>query len=228
MHFVDVIAKKRDGHALSRGDIDQFVQGVTAARIPDYQSAALLMAIVLRGMSEEETAWLVELLTSGVTRLVTLTGPGGSGKTRLAIAVAGRLQELYGEAVAFVSLADLVDPGRLMETIVDGLGLPRSPKEKPLTQVVENLQGRRWLLVLDNFEHLVEGGATQLRTLLERVETLSCLVTSRQVLGLSGEQELALLPLPTPRRSEPLERLGQYPSVQLFVDRARAARHVAA
>jgi non-specific serine/threonine protein kinase len=111
-----------------------------------------------------------------------------------------------------------------MERIGDALELPRSPEVEPLGQVVSHLQGRPWLLVLDNFEHLLEGGATQLRTLLERVETLSCLVTSRQVLGLSGEQELALLPLPTPRRSEALERLQEYASVQLFVDRARAAR----
>jgi pyrimidine-nucleoside phosphorylase len=66
MSFVEVIAKKRDGHALSRDEIDQFVQGVTAASVPDYQASALLMAIVLRGMSEEETVWLTEaMLHSG-------------------------------------------------------------------------------------------------------------------------------------------------------------------
>jgi pyrimidine-nucleoside phosphorylase len=76
MSFVDVIAKKRDGHALSRGDIDQFVQGVTAARIPDYQSAALLMAIVLRGMSEEETAWLTEAMAQSGERVDLSDIPG--------------------------------------------------------------------------------------------------------------------------------------------------------
>ncbi len=76
MHFVDVIAKKRDGHALSRGDIDQFIQGVTAARIPDYQSAALLMAIVLRGMSEEETAWLTEAMAQSGERVDLSDIPG--------------------------------------------------------------------------------------------------------------------------------------------------------
>jgi predicted ATPase/DNA-binding SARP family transcriptional activator len=173
---------------------------------------------------EEETAWLVELLAAGGTRLVTLTGPGGSGKTRLAIAVAGRLEALFDEAVAVASLVDLGDAGRLMETIADALELPRSPEVEPFVQVVAHLQGRPWLLVLDNFEQLVEGGATQVRTLLEQVESLVCLVTSRQVLGLSGERELALLPLPTPRRSDPLERVREYASVQLFGDRARAVR----
>jgi non-specific serine/threonine protein kinase len=182
---------------------------------------------------EEENARLAEWLASGVTRLVTLTGPGGSGKTRLATAVAGRLQEVFGEAVAFVSLADLVDPERIMETIADALELPATPSlrsrvpgpgAEPLARVVGYLQGRPWLLVLDNFEHLVEGGANRVRILLEQAPSLVCLVTSRQVLGLSGEQELALLPLPTPRRSDPLERLQEYASVQLFVDRARSAR----
>lgn len=76
MSFVDVIARKRDGHALSRGDIDQFVQGVTAARIPDYQSAALLMAIVLRGMSEQETAWLTEAMAQSGERVDLSDIPG--------------------------------------------------------------------------------------------------------------------------------------------------------
>jgi pyrimidine-nucleoside phosphorylase len=76
MNFVDVIAKKRDGDALSRGDIDQFVQGVTAARIPDYQSAALLMAIVLRGMSDQETAWLTEAMAQSGERVDLSDIPG--------------------------------------------------------------------------------------------------------------------------------------------------------
>jgi pyrimidine-nucleoside phosphorylase len=76
MSFVDVIAKKRDGHALSRDDIDQFVQGITASRIPDYQSAALLMAIVLRGMSEQETAWLTEAMAQSGERIDLSDIPG--------------------------------------------------------------------------------------------------------------------------------------------------------
>jgi predicted ATPase/DNA-binding SARP family transcriptional activator len=195
---------------------------------------------------EEEIARLSELLTSDVTRLVTLTGPGGSGKTRLAVAVAGRLQEQWGHAVAVVPLADLDEGARLPDAVADALELARTPERSPLEQVVEHLRGQPWLLVLDNFEQLVESGALLVRALLERVPTLTLLVTSRQRLGVSGEQELALLPLPTPgsgvqvfrcsgvqedqfQTPEHLntrtpEYLLQYPSVALFVDRAQAAR----
>src|SRR5205085_9509578 len=163
---------------------------------------------------EEEIARLTELLTSAVTRLVTLTGPGGSGKTRLAVAVAGRLQEQLDNAVAVVPLADLNDGAQLPDAMADALDLARTPERSPLEQVIAHLRGRPWLLVLDNFEHLVESGALLARTLLERVPTLTLLVTSRQRLGVSGEQELVLLPLPTPgvqafSRSGVQDRQGQ-------------------
>jgi predicted ATPase/DNA-binding SARP family transcriptional activator len=186
---------------------------------------------------EEEIARLEELIRSSVTRLVTLTGPGGSGKTRLGIALAGRLELAFEEAVGFVPLADLTDVRQIPAAIADALGLARVAEVEPLTQVIEALRSRPWLLVLDNFEHLVggpppgdeppgegPGGALLVRSLLERVPTLTCLVTSRQPLGISGEQEFVLLPLPTPRRSDPVERLASYASVQLFLDRARAVR----
>jgi len=147
---------------------------------------------------EEEIGRLSEPLTSGVTRLVTVSGPGGSGKTRLAVAAAGRLQQQWGDAVTFVPLADLSDAQRIPEVVADALELTRTPECPPLAQVVSYLRGRPWLLVLDNFEHLVESGALLARTLLEQVPTLTLLVTSRQRLSVSGEQELPLLPLPTP------------------------------
>jgi predicted ATPase/DNA-binding SARP family transcriptional activator len=183
---------------------------------------------------EDEIAWVVEALRGG-TRLVTLTGPGGSGKTRLAIAAAGRLAEAFGGAVGFVSLADVVPPAspkadegslrrRILDAVADTLGLGRSLHVDPLEQVVEALRARPWLLVLDNVEHLVAEAAPLVRALLERVAMLTVLVTSRQRLGIDGEQEFALLPLPTPRRSDPPGRLLEYASVQLFVDRARAVR----
>jgi predicted ATPase/DNA-binding SARP family transcriptional activator len=173
---------------------------------------------------EEELARLTELLSSAVTRLVTITGPGGSGKTRLAIAAAGRLREKFGDAIAFVPLADLTDAARIPDAAAGALGLDRPADVEPMEQVIEHLSAQPWLLVLDNYEHLVDEGALLVRQLLERVPTLACLVTSRQRLGLSGEQEFALLPLPTPRRSARLEQIQEYASVQLFVDRARSTR----
>jgi DNA-binding SARP family transcriptional activator len=168
---------------------------------------------------EEEIARLTELLASPATRLVTVTGTGGSGKTRLAMAVAGRMTgsdpriSPFPEAVVFVSLADLADASRIPDAIAEALGLARSLEVEALEQVIALLSARPWLLVLDNYEHLVEEGALLARTLLERVPGLTCLVTSRQRLGLSGEQEFALLPLPTPRRATALEQLDGYASV---------------
>jgi predicted ATPase/DNA-binding SARP family transcriptional activator len=173
---------------------------------------------------EEEMTRIAETVRHPETRLVTLTGPGGSGKTRLAIAVAARLVEAFDGAVWFVPLAELADARHIPDAVGDALGLLRSPDVAPLEQLLERLRRRPALLVLDNFEHLVEEGAPLMRSLLERAPRLTCLVTSRQRLNLAGEQEFALLPLPTPRRPDTPERLMEYPSVQLFVDRAQSVR----
>jgi predicted ATPase/DNA-binding SARP family transcriptional activator len=189
---------------------------------------------------EQEITKLVELLTPGPPatvlpcHLVTLTGPGGTGKTRLAIAVAERLIAPYQGAVWFAPLADLSDPGRIADAVLNALRLPRSPDQEPLDQVVEALAEQPSLLVLDCFEHLVKGGVEMVQTLLERVPSLKCLVTSRQLLGLSIEQEFPVLPLPTPGATTQSpheggaqggwtpERLTMFDSVALFVDRAQA------
>jgi predicted ATPase/DNA-binding SARP family transcriptional activator len=202
---------------------------------------------------EEEIARLQGLLSpsppvSSSPRLLTLTGPGGSGKTRLAIEAAESLKEALEGAIWFVPLAALTEANLLPRAIVDALGLPRSPNLEPIEQAVGFLNAREGptLLLLDNCEHLLDdnasrsrslnpdgkGAALLVRALLERVPSLTCLVTSRQPLNLEGERELAILPLPLPR----LERHGrreeqgvvssllQNPSVALFVDRAQARR----
>jgi predicted ATPase len=206
---------------------------------------------------EEEIAWLTAALRVPETRLVTLTGPGGSGKTRLAIAVAGRLQEEYtgGEPAGtggpwFVPLAEVAEAWRIGDAIREAMHLPPSADGEPLEQVVAALSPQPSLLVLDNFEQLVGEGALTVRSLLERVPRLTCIVTSRQRLNLAAEQEFPVLPLPVPvvrgklrvespakthpsDRSDPsdlstpnsqLPTLLDCPSVQLFVDRARAVR----
>jgi predicted ATPase/DNA-binding SARP family transcriptional activator len=190
-------------------------------------------------------------------RLVTLTGPGGAGKTRLALQVAAALRETFQGAVWFVPLADVTDPQLIADKVREALSLPRTPGLEPLEQVVAVLctqaAGRAptegecdpyLLLLLDNLEHLMPVGATLVQTLLERVETLSLLVTSRQRLDLPGELEFAVPPLPVPvdgqwlivdgpAKPDPpdlstinhqLSTLLQCPSVRLFVDRAQAVR----
>ncbi|MES2459243.1 MAG: BTAD domain-containing putative transcriptional regulator, partial [Armatimonadota bacterium] len=176
---------------------------------------------------------------SGGTRLVTLTGPGGSGKTRLAVETARGLGADFPGGIWFVPLADLREAEHIGGALADALGLPRAQTTSPLQQAIEALAqktsaDRPVLLVLDNFEQLVgEGGADVAHELLAGVPSLSCLVTSRQRLLIDGEQEFALAPLPAPFEtgktiwtgdtSAP-EGLLAFPCVQLFVDRARAAR----
>jgi predicted ATPase/DNA-binding SARP family transcriptional activator len=149
---------------------------------------------------EEILTHLHSLLLEPNTRLLTLTGTGGMGKTRLAVEAARRVVEAFDGAVWFVPLADVRADTGLLSALVEALGLPRASRIEPLEQVCERLSGQRSLLVLDNFEHLVEAEAARVSLLLERVPTLTCLVTSRQRLALGGEQELVVPPLPVPER----------------------------
>ncbi len=162
------------------------------------------------------------------TRLVTLTGPGGTGKTRLAIEAAQQLVPAFSGAVWFVPLGDVSDARRVPDAAAAVMRLPAAPATEPLDQVVEALGRQPALLVLDNFEQLVGDGARIVRDLLERAPTLRCIVTSRQRLDISGEREFQVLPLPRPEggngaRWAP-ERLTLFESVQLFIDRAQTVK----
>jgi predicted ATPase/DNA-binding SARP family transcriptional activator len=185
---------------------------------------------------EREIARLMELLRDG-HRLVTLTGLGGSGKTRLALQAAEQLASPFHGAVRFVPLADLDDAHGIPERMLEALRLPRSPMAEAWEQVVAALSSQPALIVLDNFEHLVDEGALLVQTLLERVPSLVCLVTSRRRLRLAVEREFPVppLPIPTGRRRgagraggstdrPDLGDLAQCESVQLFVDRSQAVR----
>ncbi len=180
---------------------------------------------------EKEIASVSALLSAPETRLVTLTGMGGAGKTRLALEIAKRLRGTFGDALCFVPLADVTNAQRIPDAIRDALGRGRSASgapPPPLTALVEALRERPFLLILDNCEHLADAATAFLRDLLAEVSPLICLVTSRQRLGIAGEREFPVLPLPTPgdAHDEPAapEQLAGFASVALFADRARAAR----
>jgi predicted ATPase len=173
---------------------------------------------------QQEIKQLCEVLLPPGGHLATLTGPGGSGKTRLAVEVAARLAELFHGAVWFVPLLDLSEPRLIVDAMRDALRLPRLPNGEPLEQVEEALSRQRSLLVLDNFEQLLVDGAQTVQALRESVPTLALLVTSRQRLNLPGEREYPAPCLPTPRGPDTPERLVLCESVQLFVDRAQAVR----
>jgi predicted ATPase/class 3 adenylate cyclase len=174
---------------------------------------------------ESEVEEIVERLRGEEVRLLTLTGPGGTGKTRLALQVGADLLEDFDDGVFFVSLANVTDPELVPSTIAGSLGL----KERAGQSLEESLEGylqqKHLLLILDNFEQVLEG-ATLVGELVGSCPNLKVLVTSRIPLKLYGEQEYPVPPLtlPDPIRLPPLQRLTQYEAVRLFVDRARAVK----
>lgn len=184
---------------------------------------------------QEEIARLSEMLCMPAVRLVTLTGPGGTGKTRLSMEVAERLADSFGAGVYFVPLAAITDPSGITHAILNSLNVPVSAHREPMDQIAQALmrdgqqqRGESALLVLDNFEQLVnDGGVEVVQDLLKRVPTLTCLVTSRQILGVSAETEFPVAPLPIPRRggkndaAQTPEALSLFESVRLFIDRAQ-------
>jgi predicted ATPase len=177
---------------------------------------------------EQEVSEIGDALGQDARRLLTLTGPGGTGKTRLAIEAARRFVSAFPGGIWFVPLADLQDADRFFEVLGKALGLPPGAAGDQERRVVGALEEKaaagRMLLILDNFEHVVDSCAGHVTTLLNRVPPLSFLVTSRQRLSLDGEQELPVRPLPTPAHPGTPDLLLEFPSVQLFVNRAQAAR----
>ena len=164
------------------------------------------------------------LLEEGGARLVTLTGPGGVGKTRLALEVAGETGDLFPDGVVFVALAPVSDPNLVLPTVAQALGL-REAGGKPVRDLVYgHLGNRRLLLVLDNLEHLLEA-APEIAGLLAACPPLRILTTSRAPLRLRGEQEYPLDPLPVPNLiSVPtVEDVEDVPSVRLLVGRVQEA-----
>jgi predicted ATPase/DNA-binding XRE family transcriptional regulator len=157
-------------------------------------------------------------------RLVTLTGPGGSGKTRLAIAVAVGMVDAFPDGVSFVDLSPLTDPGLVVPTIAATLGV-REVTGQPLLQTLSTfLAPKRLLLLLDNFERVL-AGAPDIATLLAASPGLAALITSREPLHVRGEHEFPLLPLAVPEADYPLTvaELGQVPAIMLFLERAMAS-----
>jgi predicted ATPase/DNA-binding CsgD family transcriptional regulator len=169
---------------------------------------------------QRELAQAKRLLQSSY--LVTLTGPGGSGKTRLCITLAAEVAGDYPDGVYFVPLAPVRDPGLVPSTIAQGIGL-QDARDRPLMEhLVSQLRERQMLIVLDNFEHLLASAPVVTR-LLQETNALRILVSSRCSLRLSGEQECPVPPLAVPDPEAAPASLAACESVRLFVERAAAA-----
>ena len=172
---------------------------------------------------EKEIATLKETLSNH--RLITLTGPGGVGKTRLSIEAASELVNDFRNGVWFVDLAHVTDPALVAVTIARVLGVPEMPGRKMIDILKDYLRDKELLLVLDNFEQVVEASALA-KELLVAAPEMKVMITSRTLLRVAGEHEyqVPLLPLPNHERPLTLERLAHMESVRLFVERAQAAK----
>ena len=171
---------------------------------------------------EQERAQLLEMLERPEVRLLTITGMGGTGKTRMATEAAALWERQTGAQATWVALETVTDPRQVGATIGKAMGLSAPEAYDALAQVRAAIGADTALLVLDNFEQLVGQGGLVVKELLLACPGLRCLVTSRHRLGLEGEREYVLRPLPVPDVEAWTEALAEVPSVRLFVDRARA------
>jgi predicted ATPase len=167
---------------------------------------------------------VIALVRSAAVRLLTLTGPGGIGKTRLALHVAAALGDDFAEGVRFVGLDGAGDPDLVLPAIAQALGVRESSGKSPRDDLKAALRDQQLLLVLDSFEGVL-GAGPAVADILAACPKVKVLVTSRVVLRVSGERDFSVPPLalPSPDRSLPLEDLASFEAIELFVARAESA-----
>ena len=194
----------------------------SAASLPEHSLDNLPLELTSFVGRDREVAEVKRLLSD--RRLLTLCGPGGAGKTRLALAVAQDLVEEFEGGVWWVELAPLSDPELVARSVASALGVPEEPDHSPIEALVQHLKSRKTLLILDNCEHLVEECADLADTLLRTCPELEILATSREPLRVAGESswQVPSLSLPDAGRLTPAGELAGYEAVHLFVERAQA------
>jgi predicted ATPase/transcriptional regulator with XRE-family HTH domain len=221
------VRRLADGLGLTNAQRCQLLQSVhpAAVAVAAVDDSSLLPLPVPRTSfigREHEIAAVIELL--GCTRLLTLTGVGGSGKTRLALAVASRVLDAFPHAVWLVDLAPLADADLVPQTVARVFGVRERPGQSTAAALTDFINTRRLLLLLDNCEHLAAACAGLADRLLSACPGLVILATSRAVLEVSGEATWRVPPLTLPGAGDPQssDALGDFEAVRLFVERARA------
>jgi predicted ATPase/class 3 adenylate cyclase len=220
-HQLKGLARLEHLYQVSAPDLpEQFAPLATGVAHPSNLPAQLTSFIG----REAEIDALHRLLTNGANRLVTLTGPGGTGKTRLALQVSAALLELFRDGVWLVELAPLADPSLVPLTVAATLGLHETPG-KPITlKLIDHLSSKQLLLILDNCEHVVEEAAALAGTLLQTCPNLQIIATSREILGTMGETPFRVPSLGLPSQpGAPLDELARCEAIRLFVERATTA-----
>jgi predicted ATPase/DNA-binding XRE family transcriptional regulator len=212
--------------AFARGATRTGRQPLPPRHTPTAHPLASSLAALTRLLGRDaDVARISARLLDDQLRLLTLVGPPGIGKTRLGLHVAEQLQPHFADGVGFVALAPLRDPALVLPALAQAIGIRQRGDQLPLATLAAGLRDRQMLLVLDNFEHLLEA-APQIADLLRMAPRITALVTSRSALNVSGEQLYAVPPLalPDPCDLAPFETLTCSPAIQLFAERVRAVQ----
>ncbi|HET9494149.1 MAG TPA: helix-turn-helix domain-containing protein [Chloroflexia bacterium] len=194
---------------------------------PEHETPASNLPIGLTPLigREDTVDDLCDRLLRDEVRLLTLTGPPGIGKTRLAVEVASQLADHFPDGVFFVGLSTVTDPDLVPAAIAQVVGVREGGSQSVTAALVEHMRDRRMLLLLDNFEQVVSA-ATAVGALLAACPTVKAMVTSREALNIRGERQFPVPPLHLPNTASlpPLDALAEYPAVQLFVERAASVQ----
>jgi predicted ATPase/DNA-binding CsgD family transcriptional regulator len=199
------------------------LESLTTQELPDIGPVRLPVPLTALLGRDAELGDLISLIRRRGVRLVTITGAGGVGKTRLAIEVANRVRDLFPGGQVYYRLSELEDPDTVVPLILRELRKQVAPEATTMAELAECIADRPVLILLNTFEQVIES-RPWVAELLEMLPGLTALVTSRLPLGVRGEQQYPLGPLELPQAGMSLDQIRRVPSVELFIERVRAVR----